>query len=409
MRCFSVIVLTVSLAGNVLLAFHALRVRAEAEEVGARSARASGAGSRSTANEATKAGPSQPASPWLRLVGDDDLEGLVARLRASGCPPHILRAIVGDEISQRQAPQRATLAADFPSQPFWSTKRGSSLTARELSVGLRRLNRERAVLLRSLLGADAADSDEFEIQRMQHRMAPLPPEKLEAVTRIQADYADLRMEARPEGGVILPEDRERQDFLAQEERGDLAAVLTPAELLEYDLRSHPNAHTLRLMLMAFQPSEDEFRRIFAAVRDTGDSRGIIGYSAQLRHDEAQLAAVRKQLRDDLSPERVEELEIALDPRLATTNRLLARLQLPITTARDISAVQEDITKRASAIRADRAFSAADRAMQLSALEREATSRLAEMLGASGVEAYKSYGGSWLRTLGRTPSPTRPRP
>jgi hypothetical protein len=50
----------------------------------------------------------------------------------------------------------------------------------------------------------------------------------------------------------------------------------------------------------------------------------------------------------------------------------------------------------------------ERTQQFTALEQEAIARITPLLGsASGVEAYKQYGGSWLQSMVPRPIPPRP--
>jgi uncharacterized phage infection (PIP) family protein YhgE len=88
-------------------------------------------------------------------------------------------------------------------------------------------------------------------------------------------------------------------------------------------------------------------------------------------------------------------------------RLVARLDLPLSTVSKITEVQSDISQRAETIRKDNTLSPTDRAKQLSQLAQEAQIRLTNTLGERGYGAYEENKGSWLRVLREQSAKTSP--
>src|SRR5207247_2906133 len=50
--------------------------------------------------------------------------------------------------------------------------------------------------------------------------------------------------------------------LQMQRASDLAGILSPQELDQYDLRNSPTANAMRAQMSGFQPTEEEFRKIF---------------------------------------------------------------------------------------------------------------------------------------------------
>ena len=108
----------------------------------------------------------------------------------------------------------------------------------------------------------------------------------------------------------------------------------------------------------------------------------------------------------LGPERAADFQQATNPTYNQLNHLVSRLELPISAATQVAAVQTDIQQRAEAVRSDTSLSTADRNTQLNALAQEASTKVgAALRTARGLEAYKQYGGQWLFNLAPKAGPT----
>jgi hypothetical protein len=196
--------------------------------------------------------------------------------------------------------------------------------------------------------------------------------------QIVGDYSELRQDVYGESrDMLLPEDRERLAIIEQEERADLAAILTPEELREYDLRTSRTASTLRNTLGSFEPTEEEFVAIFEAYRVAEEKLGA-GNQSELRR--AVLASLKEQLDSD---------------------RHTALLQLPRSTVGEVASLRDDYLARAAALRHQRDLPDAERNAQLAALQNEAIAKITSKLGERGLRAYRSFDGVWLQALGPT--------
>ncbi len=395
-----VVLLACSLAANAALYFSRSAPAASAVNPG--SGATTSASPASTAATTSAAETAQLAKVWTTLQSGD-LKTLVVRLRAAGFSPAMIRSIVGGVLYEQFAARRKALLAQQQDVPFWATQQRSFMDPKTMAA-MRQLSREQTNLLKELLGPDGqSDSDERDFY-LRRQFGNLPREKSDQVQNIVSDYGELRTQIyNTANGLMLPEDREKLAFLDKEQRADLAAVLTPQELQDYELRSSTTASVLRSQLATFKPTEQEFRAIYDATRAAEEKYGAAlgANSNQMKQIQT---AVLESAQATLTPDRYADLKQATDPAYQLINRLAARLDLPASTAPQVVALQQDVMKRATAVRTDQSLTPDERNTQLSSLLQETTTKLTTVLGGQrGLEAYKQYGGQWLQMLQPRPA------
>jgi hypothetical protein len=335
----------------------------------------------------------------------DDLSALAARLRASGFPPSLIRAILAAQLDEQFAARRKALRSAEANLPFWKSQTRDP----KLMTALVQLDREQQKLLRQLLGADA-ETDDPRSRLYQNRSFDfLPADKAATLGSLLRDYDERRSDLYA-SGFSSNTDRAKFDALEKEQHDALARVLTPAELAEYDLRNSSTANSLRTNLSAFNPSEAEFRALYplqAAFDERwGNDFGLtLSADERRQRDDAQ-KLLTGQIKAAFGPERAAEYVRATDGNYQLTSRLAERLDLPPETTNNLWAAKTEFQQRLTDIY--RTASPDERVAQLTALQQEAIARITPLLGgASGVEAYKQYGGSWLQSMVPRPAPPRP--
>lgn len=364
-----------------------------------------------SADDAGKgAAPQAPLSPadgadpqtWTQL-NTGDLAATVARLRAAGLPPAFLRAMVRALVSEQFEERRKVLVDAIKAQPWWV---GEAFNF-DPKIGAlrRRLSRDQEDLVNQLLGPD---NDLTEAQRARQRRAygDIAQDKIEALRRIDSDYGQMMNEVRTEAqGMMLAEDREKLALLEREKHADIAALLTPTELFERELRSSPSAGDLRGRLAAFDATEEEFRMLFKLQKTVDDQFGppqILSVEQRAQRNQA-LAKLLPQVEAALGPGRFAEFKETTDGNYLTANNLVRRFELPATTTREIIAIQKDINQRAESVRGDKTLTPEIRNAQLMTLGQEANTRLSPLLGNDALSAYKQGGGGWINGLVRPPT------
>ena len=413
------LLVTLSLAANAVMFFTRPAASTNASSSSTRGLTSSASASVATTSNAASAGtsaksaaPESPYAPlWVKLRAGDP--AVVASLRAAGWPEEAIRALVEAHVNDLFRSRSRALTPDYGKAEYWRQNAYSSMWTPSLAKAWRDLNREKTATLKKLLGDDYSPTPH--IQTAQ-RYPNLTPPQIEAVQMIEEDYRVLRSEVigtNDYNAVLLPEDREKLAYLEKEKLADLSKVVSPAELFELDLRNSNVASSLRYQLTAFDPSEEEFRKIFALQKAATDALGVTNSASSPAQRDAlnkSQTAIDAQVKEILSPERYAEYVRAKDYEYRRLYQLAERLQLPKEKALAAYAVKADIEKRLREIKPTPGPDAAKTtAAARAALAAEAEQLLVESLGQRGYEAYKGSGPNWLSRLVPTTGFNPPRP
>lgn len=257
----------VSLTLNVALIFWVAELRSP------RSAGAAGA-----AAPAPAASPSHlPAAPgtasnqtgfhWRELESADYL-AYIANLHRIGCPEQTLRDIILADVNKLFAPRYAALAGSAPELAWWGKFDKKRPVRPELATQLRALNDEKKALLQRLLG-NLTGTELAWLEtgaasvREQNTFAFLPESKQSAVQDLMNRYQALRERGETEWAGLTTDEREVKEKELRDARArELAVLLTPEELREFDLRHSRAAEMLREQFGMANLTEAEFRQLY---------------------------------------------------------------------------------------------------------------------------------------------------
>lgn len=211
----------------------------------------------------------QPHILSWRDIESTNFINYVANLRGIGCPESTIRDIIVADINQLFARRRATEVVT-PEQQWWRADPAEEVLDTALER-LEALDTERRTMLTALLGPDWDTAE-------RHFDAPSPRSNLDgpvlgelsdsarqAVWSIESRdrrrWQEIVATAEREGRTIDPAEEVR---FRDRTREELAGVLTPAQLEEYELRHSRVAGQLREALRGFDATPDEFRSLFRA-------------------------------------------------------------------------------------------------------------------------------------------------
>jgi len=345
------------------------------------------------------------AETW-RTLTTGSLADVAARLKAEGFSPRLQRVILSALVRQQFADRHRAIADMIRARPWWKPMLDSGEGSKWI-IARQKLLREENDVVDGLIGPDLGSTPYITASRL-FRYGNLPPLKLAELDRINSDYGELTSEIRVAAqGIILPEDLEKLRFLEQQNHADIAELLTPEELFEYDLRSSPESWWLRTLTSGMNPSEEEFRALFKArFAFTGLYAGS-KYDLMTPEEKQALEKLEPQINEQikavLTPDRFAEYQLKSTPEYRATDALAKRLALPPEAAASIVTVQKEITKRAEVIRDNSSLTPFAKNAELGALADEAVARLTPTLGDSGMTAYKQGAGNWLERLRATPA------
>ena len=332
-----------------------------------------------------------------------DLSALLQRLRERGFPPEIIRAILSAQLLEAYAARMKALDPDSDRRPYWK----SYSIDPKVQVAQMQLYREQQKILRGLLGADADPQESVNDVYRGRRFDTVPREKLDDVQRILREFEEARSEAfGSSGGMIGAETQKKLANLDREMRSALRGVLSPSEFEDFQIRNSDTARNLRNELSAFNPTEAEFRALYRLKADFDErfppNYGMLNMEEQERRSEG-YRQLNEQIKATLGAVRGEEYQRASDYNYKQTSQLVARLELPAETTNKVYDVQKDIQTRMRDVARPRPDGPPTPSPELNALATEAEKRITALIGARGFEAYKQYGGSWMRAL-QPPAP-----
>lgn len=331
---------------------------------------------------------------WAQLR-TDDLKELVRRLQAAGFSRPAIQQIMHQLVTERFEPRWRELRGDVAELPYWKI-RPPIYSDPKKAEQANALAQEQGKLVNELLGNQ---------EWLETSLAHLPSDKITAVKAIRRDYSELMEEAgraiQKSGRPPSAEDDRKMQLLQEEQRGDLARLLSPTELFEYDLRSSEAAYLLREQTKSFQTTEAEFRTLFpvyqAAMEKARVDAAVTGATPETRWRAAE-GEMQAKLKELLGPERYADFVQAKDPASAKLNQIVQRLDLPLSAARAVVAVEKEITQRADAVKTNRSLTSDQRQEALATLAQEASERISGTLGSRGFGAYQQYSGKWLQAL-----------
>lgn len=248
----------------------------------------------------------------------------------------------------------------------------------------------------ALVGVDPLDA-------RQNRFSFLGPEKAAKLRDLDRDYSEMRSKLMSDtAGFRVPADDEKMNFLQEEQRRDLANLLTPEEMKEYDLRTSTTANRVRSQLHGFDASEAEYKAIFEAQKALDDRARNVGTGTNLSGQsfaDAQKAA-NEQIHAALGDERYKEYLRNRNPDYQALNAAAKRFDLPPAAVDQAFAARDQTISNAQRIANDTTLDADQRRAALTNLVTQTRNQLRTSLGEEAADAYMKTNMRWLDEVQR---------
>ncbi len=352
------------------------------------------------------------ASPFhWRMVESEEYQRFIANMHAVGVPDETIKDIIIADVNKLYAPRLAALRAPPKEYKYWETRTsswGPDPADREKQKQRSDLDKEKNNLIKELLGVDPVEEARKlsgGIDYRERQFGSVPREKWEELEKLQGKFSSLEQEVyRKSEGHIDADTQVELQKINKERRAELARLLTPQELEEFELRSSNLANQMRYDLSGFDPNEEEFRKIFR-LRDGFESENgrYNSYDPEASPEERKKRAeAQKQWEDQLKAElgepRYAEYKLNQDYSYKELTRIAKRYDLPKETSKNVYDMKKTAEQQASKVRSDRSLSAEQRTAALQAIRQETEKTVGEVLGEKGMKSYKRSGGSWINNL-----------
>ena len=365
-----------------------------------------------------------PASPSVEAIGEEQLDPAVPlrtftwesvesgdyltyieNLRSIGCPEETIRDIISADVNKLYEQRWKEIKQTSGSGKFeyWKSNAMFGGMSSALRKEYKALDDERRETLRTLLGTNvprkltdlAAMYNPFETM-----LGFLPQSKRDAIMEIQTQMSERMMEVAEEGNAMEPGDWQK---VQQEQKEALAELLTPDELLEYNLRMSNSANMLRSELGAFEVSEDEYRDLFtlreAFDEEYGTFGPVEGQDAQEWHQqrmegEKDLKAAYKEV---LGDDRYQDYQHEQTLRGSSLRTVAKEFDLPREDVYQVFDATDAAQEAANAIRGNQNLSTEERQVALDQIRAETEAQVSKLIGSEAAQSYIERG-SRIRNL-----------
>jgi hypothetical protein len=254
-------------------------------------------------------------------VEAEEYRSYLDSLRAVGCPEDKVRSIALADINELFDKKRIKEAVAHDIQ--WWRGEPELMLANALQEKGRHLEEERRALIGRLLGQEVAEAERSEtmlwnaVQLTGPVLGALPVQQHNEVQEIcarsmerhQAAFWARANEGQPLNQVEMAKLREHT-------RSDLRKVLNEQGMEEFLLRYSHNANRLRQELRGFDPTPEEFRKIFHGI-DPIEHQMQLEYGGPEALSEAQRERFERQrdtaIRAALTPQRYQAYLLTKDP------------------------------------------------------------------------------------------------
>jgi hypothetical protein len=396
------VLLAASLAANIVLALRSGRspssvatsapsssaTATAAPEAAGQTATGSVAISNSRGGGTAAVAPAPVGAVWRSAVTEADLHRVVADLRAAGYPPEIVRAVMQQLLKTRFAAREPNAG-----QPYWkhSNQTPDAVAAQNA------VNNERRELLEALLGDDARPSAMLDAETRLRRYGPISEEKIDLLAKIERDYNEMSAEAwaKRRGNIVVSNDTlmQTQQLMEQEKFADMAAVLTPEELREYELRNSQAARTLINNLRNVDITETEYARLYQAQKafnDANPRRTTMDASSFSQRQTAQMA-LNEEARTVLGDERFYPYLEGSDYQYASVAKaFVAHPAVTPAVAYQVYQLQNEL--QAVMVQASRdGPPSQEKVAEMRTVVESYNARLETLIGAEAAEAYRKQG------------------
>lgn len=342
-------------------------------------------------------------------VESPDYKQYIANLRSIGCPEETIRDIIQADVSKLYD-QKKKQARGAPKKfEFWKAGNPYSamLGSADTLQKTRALDDEKNDVLRALgIEPDFKSQAAQMINPVEAMFDFLPEAKKVSLLKLMTDMQTKLAKAmedggRPDPGLIAKAQKEMEQAVKQ--------MLTPAEALDFDLRMSMTANSMRTQIAGFDPSEEEFLKVFQLRKPFDDEfspmlRGNETEPERQRRTEAE-KQLKEQIKQALGPERYAEYERSQDYSYQQIYSSVKSADLGTAEANQVYEMKKLAEEQARKIRSDRAMAPEQRNATLNAIRQETEKSLQGVLGRKGWELYnRPVNTRWLNGINPAPRP-----
>lgn len=352
--------------------------------------------------------PAKTSSPekitWASLASPD-LRAYAGNLRRFGCPEQTIQEIMLAEVNRRYSGQERALKIRPDDLAPWEGL--SSRDRRAAESKLRQLLEEKRSLLKELTGVDTGIDMPSrlagrDVPKFESAFSSLPESKRDPVRAIQENYwaqsDDIKQRTI---GFLEPEDRDEFVRIKTERREALAKILTPQELLDYELKTSETAPSLRSRFDGFNVTDEEFGKIFSYMQPLDEQYSLSRRNPDPVNQEFTEARnqAEKSLQDYihqvLGDDRYAEFQRTRDPVYRTLSQVGSEAGAPQESILQAYQTQQQIQAEAKRVLQDPNLTQEQRMQTLQEMRVQAEQKIQQIFGDKAPQILQRLSGNRL--------------
>lgn len=346
-----------------------------------------------------------------RMVESEDYKKYIANLRSIGCPEETIRDIITADVKKLFDSRKKSASGSTNKFEFWKAgNMFAGMLDEEKIKQSQELAKEKRALLKELLGVEPEEKPDLlsGMNPFESMLDFLPASKQADVMEVFQKY-QAKMAKTFSGGTPDAEDMKKFQNTQKEMEAELAKVLSPQELEDYQLRLSQTAMVMRMQLASFDPSEQEFRDIFKAKKQFDDEFGPFGMLSQDKETKTKYDAAKKEMdagiKATLGDTRYADYERSEDYTYQGIYRVADRAGLGKDAAVQVYDMKKAAEDQAMKVRADSSLSNEQRAQALSSIRAETEKSIRTVFGDTAWQSYqKQPTAYWMKTISPDPTP-----
>lgn len=353
---------------------------------------------------------SAPKVDW-HMVESEDYRQYIANLRSIGCPEETIRDIITADVNKLFEARRKQMQASSTNKfEFWKSGSMFSGMMDENKIKQQQeMAKEKRELLKTLLGVEPEEKADMAslMNPFQDMLDFLPDSKQAKIIDLMQSYQAKAMKNFKDGAPDATDMKQMQK-VQKEMEIEMAKILTPEEMENYQLRLSQTSMMMRMQLASFDSNEQEFREIFKLRKKFDDENGVMGMG--LAEDKDKMKTAQKELNDQvkgiLGPDRYADYERSQDYTYQAIAKVAQREGLPKEAGIKVYDMRKAAEEEAQKVRANKSLSAEQRKSALQGIRTETERSMAETLGQKGFESYqKQPTAYWLHGISPNPKST----
>lgn len=337
-------------------------------------------------------------------VESADYREYIRNLRAIGCPDETIRDIILADVNKLYDSKRKQVRGGPRKFEYW--KAGGMLAGYlgdpETLKKLKALEEEKNKVLLDL-GIQPDPMNQLMAATGGNPMDTmfdfLPEGKrvevMKVMTEFQAKMTEAAKDGTPDTEAILQNQRSMEEAIR--------AALSPEEFQDYQLRFSMTANMLRQQITGFEPTEEEFLKVYKLKEAFDQEYSPFGLANETEADQRKrmeaMNALNGRIREALGNERYADYERAQDYSYQQLHQIAKKAELAPTVANEVYSMKRAAEMQAAQIRSDHNLSSDQRSKALQAIRAETERSMQEALGSQAWDQYNRPNNTWwLRNL-----------